>query len=93
MAKTIWKFPLKIIDEQGITLHEGAEFLSLQMQRGQPCLWFLIDPNQPTAFVLVRIYGTGHHVDDTPGKYLGTFQRIYGSADTTFVGHVFMGEG
>lgn len=81
---TIWKFPLNITDVQQITVPGGSEFLSVQVQRGIPCIWALVDSTQPKRQVEIRIYGTGHPIDQI-GQFIGTFQ-VQGGA---LVFHVF----
>jgi hypothetical protein len=67
----------------------GAEFLSVQEQRGYAVAWFLVDDISDTNRVIKRrvfnFYGTGHQVPDNPGRYLGTFQLKGGM----FVFHLF----
>ena len=81
--KTIWKFPLEIVDRQPVSIPVGAQLLDVQMQGDQPCLWALVDTESPRITLVVRIYGTGHEIRDDPGLYLGTFQ------ERTLVFHVF----
>lgn len=89
MNTTIWKFPIQTKDEQVISVPVGAEFLSIQVQHDQPCIWAKVDPNEN---VIVRakvvIVVTGHPAKHTNGmNFLGTYQL----ADGNFVGHVFTG--
>lgn len=90
--KSIWKFPLQ--DQPGrqiVEMPKGARILSLQMQRGVPTIWALVD--LPTiedelpcqAFF---IYGTGWEMPDSPGDYVGTYQSVSGR----YVWHVFAQE-
>ena len=82
--KTIWKLNLEIDDYQIITVPEGAEFLTVQMQAGFPCIWFRCDPDQPPTERLIAMHGTGHNCDDQE-IYIGTFQQQEG----LLVWHVF----
>ena len=89
MNTTIWKFPIETEDEQVINVPVGAEFLSVQVQHNQPCIWAKVDPQEN---VIVRekvvIVGTGHPAKHTNGMmFLGTYQLAGGN----FVGHVFVG--
>jgi hypothetical protein len=90
--KSIWKFPLQVLDVQDVAMPIGAEILSLQVQphpmnTGVPCIWALVDPDEPSkCWRTVRIFGTGHPMPDNPGTYIGTFQ-IYGGA---MVFHAFI---
>lgn len=72
--KTIYKYPVGI-DRFVIELPASAEFLSVQIQRDEPQMWFVVSPNE--TMTQSRIFvtrGTGHLIDGDPGKYLGTFQ-------------------
>lgn len=82
--KTIYKWTLAP-GEQNILMPTGAEILCVQMQGSHPQLWALCDPHQPTQPRAITICGTGHHMPDQPGRYVGTFQMHDGS----LVWHVF----
>ncbi len=87
MSDTVWKFPLKVEDEQMIEAPFGMIPLSVQVQHGIPVLYGLVDPaiNSPVMYP-VLIHGTGHPVDLRWADYfVGSFQ-LYGG---DFVGHVF----
>ena len=84
--KSIWKYPLlNAKDHQTIQMPVGAQILCLQTQRDVPYLWVLVSPENPRRDRFIRIFGTGHPVDDHSGrlKYIGTYQ------ETAFVWHVF----
>ena len=86
--KTIWKFPLQSIDRQSVQMPQGAEILTVQTQRGQPCLWAIVDDVAPMERRVLEIFGTGHEIHEemeTERKYIGTFQLM--SGDLVF--HVF----
>lgn len=83
----IWKFPLAVTDRQSVRMPAGAELLCVQVQRGVPCLWALVDPQAPLHEVELTTYGTGHPIDGDPGDYIGTYQLRDGS----LVFHVFCG--
>lgn len=86
---TIWKFLLKIEDEQTLDMPEGAEILSVAMQGDTPCVWALVNPSNVTGYVRVETYGTGHPIQGEPkGWFLGMY-LAHGGA---FVGHVFVKE-
>ena len=90
MNSTIWKYPLKVTDEQIINLPIGSEYLSVQVQNGTPCLWAKVNP-QENVIIRVKIVtvGTGHPADHVNEymQFLGTYQLF----DGEFVGHVFVG--
>lgn len=73
MAKTIWKFPLEITDEQSIDMPRGAQLLNVAIQGAHCCLWAMVDPSKIREGRKVNIYGTGHALPDDPGRYIGTF--------------------
>jgi hypothetical protein len=85
--KTIYKYPLTGHQRQVIQLPPSSLPLSLQLQQGQPCLWVLIETDQPKLDYVVRCYGTGHEVEKMPAgfEFLGTLQ----SSDGTLVFHFF----
>lgn len=90
--RTIHKFPLAITDHQFIALPSQVKILCVQMQRGVPCLWALLDPDEPSHKVTIIMRGTGHPIDDDAetGEYIGTVQQeIVGLASSILVWHVF----
>ena len=81
----IGKFPLSMEDVQQIEMPEGAEILTVQLQRGTPCIWALIDTDKPKQLVEIEMFGTGHPMDDKLRKYIGSFQM----KEEQFIFHVF----
>lgn len=91
----IWKFQLaeKLELEgesplvQRFEMPIGAKLLTIQLQRGNPCLWALIDPLEKklTSRKIVT-YGTGHAIE-LGLEYVGTYQLL----DGALVMHVFDG--
>lgn len=81
----IWKFPIPVTDYFTTTMPKGAKFLALQVQRSEPCAWFLVNPDNEPEGRRFFVVGTGHNVPAEAGEYLGTFQMAGGS----FVGHLF----
>jgi hypothetical protein len=82
--RAIYKFPLRTTDHQEIYLPVGAEILTVQIQHGVPCLWALVEGDDPVTKHGITIVGTGHPVADV-GTYLGTYQLNSGA----MVFHVF----
>jgi hypothetical protein len=76
MTKTVYKYSLRVDDEQVVLLPRDAELLTIQVQHGQPVLWALVDPTRIEEPRKISIRGTGH---DAPGvgRYISTFQ-MYG---------------
>ncbi len=83
---TIWKFPIKTTDVQFLDIPRGAQILSVQVQAGQPCIWALVNPDADKSKRHIRIYGTGHRVDE---RYVGTFVGTYQQLGGSLVFHVF----
>jgi hypothetical protein len=73
MTKTIYKYPLLILNEQEIEMPMGAGLMAVQMQQGQPCLWALVDTLNTPEKRKVLIRGTGHPAEGV-GRYISTFQ-------------------
>lgn len=82
--RTIWKFPLQITDRQNVNLPPNAQLLDVQVQDRQPCLWAMLDPEEPRESREIQIFGTGHPATDA-GTYVATFQYKF------LVFHVFHG--
>ena len=86
--KTIWKYPLKLTVGQNISFPIGAEFLTVQVQGDNICLWALVDPEADTEIRFIEIFGTGSPVGYDKGvsrKYISTFQMQGG----LFIYHAF----
>lgn len=71
--KTIWKFEIPVAESFGVGMPSGAEILSVQVQRGFPCVWAIVDSEAPQTTRYFCIRGTGHPLGEV-GKYIGTFQ-------------------
>lgn len=89
--KAIWKYQLKVTEEQEISLPIGAQILTVQELVGIPCIWVLVDPLETMKEIkTIRIVGTGHPADDvTREQYLGTVQ-ICSISGHHLVWHVFV---
>jgi hypothetical protein len=103
MIKKIFKYPIKVINEQSIKLPCGFKILTIQVQNDNPCIWALVDPEQRTINVKVNTYATGESIDaeewglheyELHGHkyisktYIGTYQLSGG----VLVFHVFLDE-
>ena len=84
--RRIWKWTIRLVDEQTIHVPVGASPLDVQVQGDHLVLWALVDATAPSELRTVRIVGTGNPVQDDPGVYVGTVQ-IHGGS---LVWHVFM---
>lgn len=78
MTKSIWKFPIRILDEQTIVMPAGAKILFGAVQHGIPNVWAEVDIYAPQVERTIRIYGTGWQLPDAPGRYIGTFMMYDG---------------
>lgn len=87
MKTVIWKWTLRVTDEQIVEIPEGAQILSVQMQGDMPQLWALCKEDKPKVPRRILIYGTGNPIVEYPGKYISTFQ-MHGGA---LVFHTFEG--
>lgn len=85
--KSIWKYPLLAADIQTVSMPEDAQILSVQCQRGQPCLWALVDASTPPKDRVLHTLGTGHNIgaDAESLRFIDTFQMAEG--DLVF--HIF----
>jgi hypothetical protein len=73
----IWKFPLKVADDQIVKMPPGSKILTVQRQGAQACLWALVDESLPetlTEFRKIAIYATGELLPADPGIYISTLQ-------------------
>lgn len=88
--KTIYKYPIQVITENLVIMPEGAEILTVQTQKGIPCIWALVDKKQENKETkIIEVFGTGHDIHDLmhgqTRKYIGTFQLHQGE----LIFHVF----
>jgi hypothetical protein len=79
-GKTIHKYPISISDFT-LSMPRGAEILTLQVQRGVPYIWALVDrytyEYEPRQFGVV---GTGQLMEGHTSSlgYVGTWQELCG---------------
>ena len=82
----VYKFPLEISDEQKVSMPEDAKVLTVQVQKGKPCLCAECNPDKEPVLRTFLIRGTGHPIDDEIEKeYIGTIQMC----EDSIVFHVF----
>lgn len=84
---TIYKYPIKITDEQLIEVPMEHEFIHVGLDpQGTPCLWAMVYLPSQTTRVAVRVCGTGNPVPRhlCPENRVGTFNH------GPFVWHVFV---
>ncbi len=86
MNKTIWKYPTPIKDLVEHLMPQGAHVLCVQLQRGVPTMWAIVDPEAPQETRRFRWFGTGHPLPDQPNMcYIDTIQI----EDGALVFHLF----
>jgi hypothetical protein len=71
---TIHKYPLEMADEFTIDMPKDARILSVQMQRGVPMIWALVDTTEKEVSHRFALRGTGHDCSGLYYAFVGTFQ-------------------
>ena len=75
MSTRIFKYPLKIEDEQIIKMPLGYRILTVQVKDNVPCLWVLVDDEEKHIISCeIKTVGTGCSLDVNPWWYIGTYQ-------------------
>jgi len=86
---TVWKYPLRITDDQELRLPKGARVLTIQAQHDVPCLWALVDSQETeTELWQLVMLGTGHQAppDLAWFQYAASYQVQQGR----LIFHVFL---
>ena len=85
--KTIHKYELNdLTDSMHIETHHVDQWLSVDVQRGQPVVWAVVDTAKLKQVRTIYIRGTGHPMTGEEGHFLGTLLLEGGS----LVFHVFL---
>lgn len=73
--KTILEYPIRVTNTQTIRIQPNAEVILVGLDAfGRPCIWAMVDPNEPVEEFTLHILGTGHTVPpDT--HHLGSFTQ------------------
>ena len=81
--QVIYKYPIRL-DSTVIAMPKFAKPLCVQVQRGEPYIWAMIDPAQSLEDTEIRVVATGELLESKSilgswdffeaAKYLGTFQ-------------------
>lgn len=80
MAKSIWKFPVAVTNEQVVEMPTDAKILTVAMQGETACLWVEVNPDaEGKHYRTICIFGTGQPMPDDPGAYIGSFM-LHGGA-------------
>ncbi len=76
--RTIFKYSIKLTDEQRIEMNTGAKILCVQLQGGQPCIWAEVEDPITLESVPIFIIGTGNPMPIEATRYIGTVQQFNG---------------
>ncbi len=84
--KKVWKYEVPLEDRFSISMPEGAEILCVQIQRDDPHIWAVVDPDAERMRRWFRLAGTDHPLGDNLNlNYIGSFQM----AEETLIFHLF----
>lgn len=85
--KRIFKYPLKIEDEQIVLIGGGGRVLSVGVQDNRLFVWALVDQSYSAAPVHFYIVGTGN-----PANHVASHMRFIGTVQmpSGLVWHVFV---
>ncbi len=81
----VWKFGI-VDPEAPVAMPNGAQVLSVGVQRERVCIWALVNPNEPATLRRFVIVPTGEQVPGH-GRFLGTVML----RDGALVFHVWEG--
>lgn len=81
--KRIYKYPLNFPNTT-LEVPRGSRVLTVQVQRGVPCVWIECDPDAELTRLSLQVFGTGHAVPDGL-RYVSTIQE----ADGALVWHFY----
>ncbi len=74
--KTVWKFTIKIEDEQIVMMPPRAEIIHVGLDpSGQPCVWAKAERSRNPVERLLFLTGTGSDVPDAATRHLGSFNH------------------
>ena len=87
--KQIWKFPLKIADEQNVAMPAGARILTVHLLGDRLCLWAIVDPDaapQPRRILIVetehsRCFDGLRHISTVPTAYRWLVWHVFEQED------------
>lgn len=82
--KTIWKYPIDIINWQCLNMPANPTLIHAGLDpQGTPCVWAIVEPDEPCEPVSIRVVGTGHPFTSELTQHVGSFNQ------GPFVWHVF----
>lgn len=73
--RTIWKFPVPIMDEFTLTMPENSEILCVKAKGlCDSEMWAIVETDAPLEDITFYVRGTGHDIQDLKkSQYIGTF--------------------
>ena len=84
MKTAIHKYPIRLLEQQTVTMPLSANILCAQMQNRKLCIWAKVDSDESqTIDRTILIFGTGNPMPMAHGDYIDTVQV------DSFVWHVF----
>jgi len=83
--KKVFKYQLKFEDYIQIEVPNDYKILSASIQHGIPCIWILVDPNNISVTLNLRMAGTGHPISDEIVRFIDTIELDNGS----LIFHIF----
>jgi len=75
--KRIYKYPIEVNDYPVIKMPKESTILKVDVQKGVPCLWALVDDANAHDNRYFYLYPTGAEIDFGK-KYIGSFQMLGG---------------
>ena len=90
IQRTIWKFPLKIVDDYFLVVPKGANVLSVgwDPKLRTPALWAEVDPGQEHLPLHVWVVATGRDLPESRGRFVGTSIDL----ELGLVYHIYVGD-
>lgn len=75
----IWKFELKVEQEQSIAVPQAFKILTVRIQHGKPHVWVAVDTEAPTTRVMIETFATGQEIPPVQNcsdqrDYIGTYE-------------------
>jgi len=87
--REVWKFPIQHPGRRDgsfpVVMPHDSKILSIQIQKGEPVMWALVETSNRLETRVFQTFGTGHELPADEMVYRGTYQLI----DGAFVGHLF----
>lgn len=86
MTRRIYKYEFPLEQIVPLSMPVGSKPLSVQLQRGTPCIWLEVDTEKPLKMRLLHVFGTGYEFDANGLMFVGTIQF------PSFVFHVYIAD-